>query len=408
MKSPVSYVLDAEQEYAWAVEPSRPVFPMLALETGRKFTPVVWQNAHSAVLQKYPALSGRIDKDAGERPRLVLGDQHIPQCSLEHVPAHQTLRALMEREALVSFGLGDRTLSRLVVGEGETSTFLVFAAHHAICDGYSNALIVRDLLLAAEGKSVGSIAPPLPSLGELLGLGQPTPYTQTLAEPFSPGCDEQSFPPARMDFLRLEGDVLDRLRRRARQEQSTIQAVLIVALYTAGKYLRPRWQKGSLLCLSPADLRPVLGLGQHPGVLLATLPTQLNPAEDHFFWDKSRQITAGLKSMRTLEAAKEGQKQLRQFFSREVDPCRRETIDLRAFHHDLMVTNLGVVDVLFKDIDFELRQIYQAVASGTSEDAQIVSALTLNDVLFLNHVSRDPIEGLLPQAESILLQAVAG
>ena len=116
-------------------------------------------------------------------------------------------------------------------------------------------------------------------------------------------------------------------------------------------------------------------------------------------------MSAELHAARTVEQARQGQLDLRKTFSQEVDPCRPETIDIRGFHHDLMVTNLGVLDSLLGDLEPRVQSAYQSVFSGTSDDAQIVSALRLNGTLFLQHASRAPLEGLLKNAKRLLAAA---
>lgn len=406
-QKPRTVVLDAEQEYAWAVEATRSVFPMLAIELAGHFEQQAWEEAYKQVQQRYPLLSGHIEKELGSRPRLVLDPGQLLHLTYVESSVSNDLLAFMQDEAKHSFGLGKESLAHLTIYDDGHSTCLLFSAHHAICDGYTNVSIVRDLIFAAKGGVLGPRYPVLPTMGEMLGIGPPQPYVQTLTTLPVPDCGELSIPPGHMDLLRFEVGAFNRVRDRAKKEEATIQGTLIAALYLAGKELSPKWQSQPVICLTPADLRPLLDLGTQPGVLLSTLPTILQPEAPLSFWPLARQVSAELHSARTVEHARQGQTYLRETFKNEVDPCRRETIDVSGFRHDLMVTNLGILDHLLGDLEPEVQSAFQSVFSGTSDDAQIVSALSLHGTLFLHHASRQPIAGLLERTKTLLVTADA-
>ena len=243
-------IFDAEQEYAWAVEPSRPVYPMLATELQGRFSREQWEKAYEAVRHRFPLLSGRIVKHAGERSVLVLSPDPALPFTYAVASGTRTLLEAMKAEASHSFGLGTSYLARLTILESAVSTYLLFSAHHAICDGYTNVSVVRDLLLAVNGQAIGPPFPILPSVGELLGIGPPLQYEKALDQPLASDCGSSQFPPGQMETLRLEPEVLGPLIERTRLKGATIQGVLIAALYMAGRQANPSWQSAPVICLS--------------------------------------------------------------------------------------------------------------------------------------------------------------
>ncbi|MGI4757913.1 MAG: condensation domain-containing protein [Janthinobacterium lividum] len=408
MQHPFKVTLDPVQEFLWAVELSRPIFAILATEASGTVSPESWRSALDAVQLRYPMLSMTIEKNVGERPQLVpLLDVSLP-LRLQSLLHDVDLLRLMEAEARVSFGLGQGPLARLSVYTTAERSYIVFAAHHAICDGLTNLMIMADLIKGASGGTLGGAKPILPSVSEMLGLPPVGSYAHLLKQNGSPPATPEVLEDAKMNGVVLETVALERILARARESDATLQSALIVALQRAAMSLSAEWRSGQKLCLSPVNLRHSIGVADAAGLWLSMHPTLLDSTSDSDFWEVARTTREPMRHAHSLEAARAGVNALFSAFNTELDPYQPHSLDPHKFFgYDLMVSNLGVVSEPLGNETLRVEKIFQSATSPENDKAQVVSVITLEGRLHLHHVSRYPIKGLLEGAVSLLQEAVA-
>ena len=253
--------LDAFEETFWLFEQNVPIVHALTAEVEGATTVEQWQNALDAVQRKHPHLSASIRKIPGERPYFQsVQDAAI---SLRLVPLVEpvVLAEEMEKALQESFGDGSRELTRITLLHGTNRSVVVFASHHSSMDGKSHMIIVQDLLASVAGEDLGEPLEIQPGVGQLFGLPKPGAYMKTLeGRTVAPeGGPVVGLPRNRVQRLQLGVEETAALRKRAKEEQTTVHGALVAALALAGKRYSTTWKAGPVRCLSPIDIRQTLG-----------------------------------------------------------------------------------------------------------------------------------------------------
>ncbi|HEY4353130.1 MAG TPA: hypothetical protein VGN31_18010, partial [Paraburkholderia sp.] len=157
------------EEYFWLLQQRVPRTTVVAAEVEGRTTVEQWSAALAAVQAHHAMLSSRIRQRPGFRPCFEL----MPDAplALQAVPSESGTRLfeLVSAELATRFGPDDALL-RTSILHGRDRTTLVLGAHHAALDGASLILLVRDLLRALTGETLGSPQAMPPSHDELLGL----------------------------------------------------------------------------------------------------------------------------------------------------------------------------------------------------------------------------------------------
>lgn len=399
-------VLEGMEECFWLLEKTFPATTMILAEVEGPSTIEAWKNALGKVQQRYPLLTARIRKNPGERPYFETSpDMQLP---LHVVPLEDVdLDKFAAEEKARSFGYGDRVLARFTLCHGSQRCVILLAAHHAINDGLTNVQIVRDLIAAAAGETLGESFPVTPAIGEILELGAPGPYTE-LYQRKEPMDTWNELPALKMQRELFRAEEIKALREKASAEGSTVHGALLAAFFLAGKHGSERWRTAPVVCLSPVNLRPMLNLAETPGVLIGMHPSVMQPSDDLPFWDFARKLKEELHASQSKEVAALGVQVVRNLVKRESNPDELSTFfdPGEAIYHDLMVSNYGDPGVRTDFGSLQLKALYPSVASGRVE-TQTISAVTVNGAMCITLISRHPLPSLVKDACAILRDACA-
>ncbi len=398
--------LDGLQEFFWATEPSNSRLALCAAEVRGTTSPEDWERGAAALRDCYPMLSAVVIKSPGKHPIFVAASDDAFKLEIS-TDASIPLEAHIERELDRSFGIGNECLARLVVVHHAEHSIVIFVGHHAAFDGRTNVSIIQDLLAVASGETLDCRYPILPTKNELLGLPLPEHNYRISRSEFSTDRSHIHVKrPARTVQRTVKALDLSRMVKQAREERTTFHAMLVTAALFTGRDIDPGWRDRPVVCLSPMDLRPLLGLGDVPGVLTTIHPTILQVSDEHSFWDFARGIGESMKKSFTLEYARNGARAVAEFSALEVDPWNVSTVDPQGFFdHDLMISNYGDCGVRTRYRDLELVSLFPAHISGGRADTQTLSAITVNGTLHLNQSSREPMMDLLDKLCERLLGA---
>ena len=396
--------LGALEEYFWLSENTSPHTTMILAEVEGATTVESWQEALNKVQQRYPLLSARIRKNAGERPYFeTLGDTPLP---FRVLPLNEVnLDALIAQEPVTSFGDAHAPLGRLTLCHGPERCAVLFAGHHAACDGKTNVRIVEDLIAAVSGEVLGAPFPLLPAIEEFFGLEELGAYTERLAGKAAPSDFPLSLPIPSVERQLLHAKDLKVLQATARAEGTTVQGALIAAFFLAGRLYSRRWRTDTVACFSPIDLRPMVNRRNAAGVLIGVHPSMMQPWDDLPFWEFARQLKQDMRASQTKEFAALVFNAVRQVVQREGDPDDMNTIDTKGFYnHDLLISNYGDPGVRTNFGHLRLKALYPSVITG-GIDTQTISVLTVDGKLHITHISRQPFPSLVQDAYAILMDA---
>jgi len=397
-------ILDGLEEYFWLSENTLPRTTMILAEVEGATTVEAWRNAFRRVRRRYPLLSARVRKNPGERPYFEnLPDTEHP---LRVMPLEGAdFDSLIAQEPVISFGYADSLLARLTLCHSPESCAILFSAHHVACDGKTNVQIVEDLISAVSGEALGDPFPLLPVIGEFFGLGEPEPYLElSLAK--APSSDFRvRLPPPSVQRQCLHPKDLKTLYATARAEGTTVQGALIAAFFLAGRRSSQRWRAAPVVCFSPIDLRPMLGLSGAAGVLISVHPSVMQPSDNLPFWEFARELKQGMRASQTKAVTASGLKAVREVVHCEGDPDDLNTIDPKAFYnHDLMISNYGDPGVRTQFGHLTLKALYPSVITG-DVNTQSISVLTVDGALHITHISRQPFPSHVTDACDIFLNA---
>jgi len=396
--------LDGLEEYFWLSENTFPHTTMILAEVEGATTVAAWRDASLRVQRRYPLLGARIRKNRGERPYFeTLPGKPLP---LRVMPLEGAdLDALIGKEPITSFGYGDGLLARLTLCHSPERCVVLFSAHHAACDGRTNVRIVEDLISAVSGQALGDPFPLLPATGDFFGLGEPESYAELHPAKAPSSSFRHSLPAPNVQRRLLDAKDLKALWATARAEGTTVQGALIAAFFLAGKRCSQRWRTAPVVCFSPIDLRPMLGLRGSAGVLISVHPSVMQPSDSSPFWEFARELKRDMLRSQTKEFVGLGMSAVRDVVREESDPDDLSTIDAKEFYdHDLMISNYGDPGVRTGFGRLKLKALYPSVITG-GVNTQSISVLTVDGALHVTHISRRPFPSLMDDACIILRDA---
>jgi hypothetical protein len=398
--------LDGNEELLWIIEGSACSSPSILAEIEGPTTLEDWKRATNAVQRRYPTLSTRIRKIPGKRPFFELAEG--PTLPIKVIPfpdgstAAERAEALINSEVNFSFRQGEQGLARLVIAHCPQRTILFFSGHHSVFDGLGNVSLMSDLIAAASGETLGEPLPFERSLGDLLGMGiSPDNYEKGLTEPLRQIPPPDKYAPASIRTAALATSRLQALVVRAKAEGSTIYGALMAAVLLAGRSLHSQWRERPVNVVSAIDMKRILDMPPTSGMLINTHFTPVVLSGNLDFWTLAKQFTQEIRAVRTLDAARAPVAWMRGIVAQEFDPYVETSLPFPEY--DLLLSSYGK-GMRSEYGSLRLEAVYPSVVPFRGS-LQMVSAITVDEKLFLTHASREPHTSILEHIVSLLCQA---
>lgn len=397
-------VLGPSEHYFWLSNQTSPKHFVVAAQVAGFTQTTSWQVALAAVQQRHPLLQVCIAEDQPGVPYFRrLNEASIP-FRVVHGDVSANWEREMARELATPLPLKDAPLLRVVLMHQANRSIVIVSAHHSIADGLSLTFVVRDLLKALSGKSLetlqltpsqedlcnapgaNSIAPPKPVRpGQLLDRSRSVPSVQS---------------------LRLSAEVSGGLRKRARQERTTVHGALVAAVSLAGRQISSKWMEQPVRVMSPVDNRTLLGLNDQCLLAILFPVTEHNPPTDARFWDVARGVTRDLAPARTMNNVVATFAAFGQLIASGPDVKAISQFELQMCANEMMMSNLGMLPIETDYGDLILESFWGPSVFVGIEGEQMIGAATLHGAVHLLHSSYTPIPSLLQTAERILLEAL--
>ncbi len=402
--------LDSAEEFFWFRQQVSNIPHTVAVRVAGAVDLAHWQIAWRGLHRRYALLSASISKKAGQRPEFVHADWLTEMEVRPWTPRLELCRE-MEARLTAPFGDGGKALMRLTLFHGPEESALLLTAHHSAADGKTNLMILRDLLASVAGKPpVGEVSWLSPSGS--LHRPDPAPYveksdakeSQAAAERRAPG-----LPGVRVAYTQWSSDRTQKLILEARANGTTLQGALVAAFSVAFGWRRDHGYPAGHLrqpvrCATPIDLRAMANAPDASGLLIVIHVGSVPYTPERDFWDLARWVTDDLKEARTLDGAAQLLETSDRLTEQEQTPAQfMNKLRSGSGMWELMVTNNGSQ---FQARYGHLRAtaLVTGVASG-APSVQTVSAVTLDGALGMAHISRQPMGGLLAEADDILAGA---
>jgi hypothetical protein len=402
--------LGSFEELLWHMDKRSPLHATLAAHVDGSTTIDEWKAALEQTRQRHPLWSAVIvDSDDGI-PHFQ--NMHDPEVALRVIEGEFTQGWEQEvaRELSIPMHAQRGPLVRAVLLHTDASCMLILSAHHSICDGMSLALALRDVLQALSGLELKKLN--LHSSQEdALGMcSQPRAERANTEQPPERSAGPSVFrlgtsivPEVRS--LQFSCALTEALRKRAKQENTTVHGALIAAAGIAARR-NPGYAAGhDLHICSTINNRKLIGSPEDCALFFTAcdFPLADTPIDD--LWNLARES----KHMLTLGQNADGVKAV----LGAVDGIVQSCLDAysageqggKLFLFDLHLSNLGAVPIQTFYGVLMLRDLWGPAVLLGFEGEQNLGVSTLNGRVCLLHTSHSPLPGFLDQIESILSSA---
>jgi hypothetical protein len=401
--------LGPSEHYFWLSNQANPKHFVMAARIAGPTEVAAWRRALDAVQRRHPLLRVCISAASPEAPEFrYLSSSQIPLRVMRCDTAPDWQRE-MAKELATPLLSEDMPLVRAVLMHEVSGSTIILAMHHAIADGLSIALVVRDLLQALSGAALGSlpISGPQEEMTAVRLSGGEVETPPDIAPQRRPAQrlrrDRSS--PA-VHGLRLSAEMTARLRERARSEQTTVHAALVTALVLAGRLLSGTWREAPVRVISPVSTRKIVGLNDDC-VLSIVFPLSVHdPQGVTVFWDAARRVTSDLKGLATQQSVAATFSAFRQLTSGSPDVQSIAQFELQTCACEMLLSNLGVLPFGPDFGGLTLEAFWGPSVLVGIEGEQMIGAATLHGALHLLHSSYAPIESLLQTTERTLLDVL--
>lgn len=365
----------------------------------------------------HPQLSAAVvDRGAAAGQTAVLSRVVVPAPLTVH-PAGTTWQQVAAGEQARAFDAANGPLWRAALvppspadrPDAPAGATLVLTFDHRVADGVAVVRVLRDLLATLNGHHLP--AQPVPAAQEDLldglagdaaradadpGQGAATPEDPRMGvrgalRPFD------ATPPEVTGWA-LDARATTELVAAARAHGTTVQG----ALCAAATQVLQRAGRDFVRIITPKDLRR--GLGLHDDVALRLMPsrTGFDAQASGDFWDLARATTDVLAATRAPAAVLAASDALRTNLPGDADAG--EALMLAITSMDMMVTNLGVVDVP-ETGPLHVTGVEGLTMSVRIVGEQILGVLTFAGRLRMTNTTHDPVPHLLRDIAGVLSEA---
>jgi Condensation domain len=225
--------LGSFEELLWQMDKRSPLHATLAAHVDGSTTIEGWRSALDQTRQRHPLWSAVIAQTEDGAP--FFQTMHDPGVALRVIEDEfaQAWEREVARELSLRIDAENGPLIRAVLMHTDASSMLILSAHHSICDGMSLAFAMRDVLQALSGSKLKKLS--LHSSQEhMIGMcSEPRAQRWSGLRPEVSAArtvyrsNSSIIPEVRS--LQFSYALTDALRKRARQEKTTVHAALVAA-----------------------------------------------------------------------------------------------------------------------------------------------------------------------------------
>jgi hypothetical protein len=392
----------------WLLDQGSPMHFSLAAQIEGHATVGDWRAALGHVQRRHPFFSMHIERNGRANPHFRAAPQTpIPIRVVRVVSSQPNWLIEMQRELATPFDPARAPLVRAVLMHEPHRATLILTAHHSIADGLSLSFAIRDTLLALSGTPMDPllVTPPIESMLDSAERGQIENASAAEVNEIE-GLRPSVFHPRHGSIpsirgLRLSAELTAKLRKRARQEETTVHGALCAALVLAGRQVISEWTGNPVRVLSPIDIRKLVGMGEHCGLFVSATRVSFKPDASTDFWELARFAKRQLAGAQTRDGVVPVIDAIHQSISQELDAQAASQFD--GFAREAILTNLGNLRYGTAFGKFNLEALWGPAIVGGLEGERTIGVVTVNGSLHLLHTSHAPVPFLLERMEQALL-----
>jgi hypothetical protein len=392
----------------WLFSQSGPRAFAHAMEVRGTTTVDQWRTALDALQLSQPFFSVRIDIDDDKRPyfRQVDGSP-IPMRVLDG-RATASWEEEMGKEVSTMVSADHAPLLRTVlIHEAERSIFII-TAHHSISDGVSMTAALCDLVRALSGEQLER-RPTLPSPEESLGVVSKVFTVQGQTERAVAKRNERNsfaqnyVDPFTVQSLRLDAALTNRIRKRARMEETTLHGALCTAVIHSARMTSSAWRQQTMRLLSPINARNQCGVGDTSSMCIGAAIIPIAPGQELDLWNLARRI----KSEHAGPRSRAGLTLALQVISDAVAKISdvEGALDFiePVFAYQVAVSNIGELLCGGKEPAVRITSMWGPSNLLGFAEEQLVGAVTINGCLHLLYTAYSPLPHLMAEVRATLI-----
>jgi NRPS condensation-like uncharacterized protein len=350
--------LGANERITWSYQQLRPMhFSVVGTIIG-EILPSELKRALEKAQQKHLLLGVKVGLDEARNPWFTEGSAKIPVRVIKREDSKQW-RKEIEEELSRPFNTGEAPLIRVSLIQGECICELILTCDHTIGDGKSVLFLLRDILqyIGTPDQPV-IVLPPRQSYEKILQGGESeTAYpSEKLSQmKIKPKFPENSRP--NLYAWLLDESETKTIINRCKKEGITVHAGICAAFLLSIAESQPT--KKILKCLTPVNIRAALpGVEDDFGYYFTTVNTEHPLTPNLSIWDLSRSVKSQIDEAITPAKNFAHLPGLETFLSTSPDHEKAVNMIDLVNEHDIIVTNLGKLDIPEKYGQLELVAVY--------------------------------------------------
>lgn len=372
---------------------------------------VRWKCAFDQVQSRHPLLNAGINQDDPQAPYFVSGTGSAIPLTFQRRISPTEWQRVMESEIAKPFDLAGGPLLRAAVLQGEGNCDLVITANHVVIDGMGVLTFIRDLLsaLAGEGLPIASIPPSAEERASQIRAVNPTQKRlENAAEEPQPRnrnyTSRNRKGKCAISALRLSQEQSAQLLRFARQEKTTIGAVLSAAAASALRRLSAPLKEADLRLTAAMDARPYLG-NEDDFVLSIISPRAIVPYPEQDLPASARAIKAQTAPFQSFVAIEATFDTVETVLAQRLDHATIVNAMAQGFAHDLGVSNVRTVKFAPANGELAVESVWGPSVLAGYEGEHFIGVATFEGAIHLTYSSFTPLSGLLEAVRQIVSDA---
>jgi NRPS condensation-like uncharacterized protein len=309
------------------------------------------------------------------------------------------------------FDMENGPLVRIIALEDGIGADILLTMHHAVADGMSAVMVLRDLLCAHAGMELMKHAS-IESMDQLLAKDLPSAlHNMPLkdvggAYDVKPWMERNDFVP-KVRTITLDRSSTDRIVSAAREHNTTVHSVLSVAFARVLHGNGITTAQGSVRVVSPINVRPYLNNTQQCGLFFSGMMDVYKPSNSSF-WDDARAAHASIVKFQNKDAALRTLVNAIRLSDRDDSPQAAKEAMRPIVNRELLLSNLGRINIPRNYGPLHLERVTGPIMSQCVHGDNLIGAATFQGELQLVHTTIDGYAPLLEETVDLLHFLSAG
>lgn len=307
------------------------------------------RTALNAVQERHPLLSAHVEDRPATRLGFYRADTVAPIELAVYRREDARWQSLAAEELRRPFDRSTAPLMRAVLMNGPSSSAILLTFEHAMADGISAVMVVRDLVSALNGNALPALSV-LPAQEDV--IRHTLPSEDELAVPELRPRDPRMFEPGlirtfdgavpHVSSMAMSNAESARLLDSCRTERTTVPAAIVTAAarvhgrHVGGDYVRAG---------TPINIRALIGVGGDCGNYFVPTSTGMAPLDGSPFWTQAREVSGEIAVARSAYGIVVAARAAERGVPVDAEVQTAEQFITGGLPFEMLISNLGVQDL---------------------------------------------------------------